>query len=735
MKKTLFLVLFALLGLASAWAQNYDFSSVAPSGDTLYYTITDSTNHTVAVTSPHGPFYWSGYTKPAGTLIIPDTVTNNGAVYAVTSIGYYAFGYCDSLASVTIPNSVTSIGDRAFFGCSGLTGSLTIPNSVTSIGDGAFSGCSGLTGSLTIPNSVTSIGGSAFYGCSGLTGSLTIPNSVTSIGSSAFAGCSGLTGSLIISDSVASIGDGAFSGCSGLTSVTIPNSVTSIGTEAFYGCSSLTSVIIPDSVSSIGNCAFNLVKNIIYHGAASGDPWCALTLNGYVDGDLIYSDSTKTHLTGCNISATSVTIPNSVVSIGFYAFRDCRSLTSVDIPNTIAVIDYCVFENCSSLASVTIPNSVTYIGIGAFAGSGLTSVTIPNSVTEIGSEAFYDCNSLTSVTIPDSVVYIGYLAFADCSSLSHVTFNARNCGSNAYASGLGVFSGCINLTTFTIGDSVQSIPDGLCARTVITSIDIPNSVTSIGGYAFYMDSNLTSVTIPNSVTSIGYRAFGDCGSLTSVTIGKSVEIIGGYAFANCSTIAEITSKRPTPPELGNRTFQNVPTDIPVYVHCGRSERYRSAWSDFSNFVETFLRTLQVESNDEAMGSVSVLQQPTCDDKTGIVEAVPSYGYLFDHWSNGTTENPYTLQVTRDTVLTACFTRDSTVGISSVVDAAYEVSSEQGGIVVKAAAGERVRVFDIAGRLLYQGRIEEEPWHYRVEKSGVYLVQIADSPAQKVVVIE
>ena len=666
MKKTLFLVLFALLGLASAWAQNYDFSSVAPSGDTLYYTITDSTNHTVAVTSPHGPFYWSGYTKPAGTLIIPDTVTNNGAVYAVTSIGYYAFGYCDSLASVTIPNSVTSIGDRAF------------------------------------------------YGCSGLTGSLTIPNSVTSIGSSAFAGCSGLTGSLIISDSVASIGDGAFSGCSGLTSVTIPNSVTSIGTEAFYGCSSLTSVIIPDSVSSIGNCAFNLVKNIIYHGAASGDPWCALTLNGYVDGDLIYSDSTKTHLTGCNISATSVTIPNSVVSIGFCAFRDCRSLTSVDIPNTIAVIDYCVFENCSSLASVTIPNSVTSIGDRAFYRcSGLTgSLTIPNSVTEIGSEAFCDCNSLTSVTIPDSVVYIGYLAFADCSSLSHVTFNARNCGSIAYASGLGVFSGCINLTTFTIGDSVQSIPDGLCARTVITSIDIPNSVTSIG-----------------------YRAFGDCGSLTSVTIGKSVEIIGGYAFANCSTIAEITSKRPTPPELGNRTFQNVPTDIPVYVHCGRSERYRSAWSDFSNFVETFLRTLQVESNDEAMGSVSVLQQPTCDDKTGIVEAVPSYGYLFDHWSNGTTENPYTLQVTRDTVLTACFTRDSTVGISSVVDAAYEVSSEQGGIVVKAAAGERVRVFDIAGRLLYQGRIEEEPWHYRVEKSGVYLVQIADSLAQKVVVIE
>ena len=164
-----------------------------------------------------------------------------------------AFSGCSGLTSITIPNSVTSIGSSAFEGCSGLT-SVTIPNSVTSIGSSAFSRLLWPT-SITIPNSVTSIGSSAFSGCSGLT-SVTIPNSVTSIGDYAFSGCSGLT-SVTIPNSVTSIGNYAFYNCSGLTSVTIGNSVTSIGDEAFWGCSGLTSVTIPNSVTSIGGNAFD----------------------------------------------------------------------------------------------------------------------------------------------------------------------------------------------------------------------------------------------------------------------------------------------------------------------------------------------------------------------------------------------------------------------------------------------------------------------------------------------
>lgn len=221
--------------------------------------------------------------KTTGELIIPETVTYNGNTYSVTTIGNSAFYGCSGFTgSLIIPNSVTSIDSYAFRGCSGFTGSLTIPNSVTSIGDGAFRECGGFTGSLTIPNSVTTIGeasflncwgftGSltignsvtfiglmAFRNCRGLTGQLTIPNSVTSIGDEAFFNCVGFTGSLAIPNSVTFIGDGAFRECSGLTgSLTIPNSVTTIGDYTFCSCSGFTSLTIPNSVTSIGSMAFS----------------------------------------------------------------------------------------------------------------------------------------------------------------------------------------------------------------------------------------------------------------------------------------------------------------------------------------------------------------------------------------------------------------------------------------------------------------------------------------------
>ena len=313
---------------------------------------------------------------------VPESLTEV-IITGGTSIGDYAFDGCSNLTSITIPNSVTSIGNNgAFRGCSGLT-SITIPDSVTSIGDDAFYGCSGLT-SITIPNSVTSIGDSAFYGCSGLT-SITISDSVTSIGSSAFYGCSGLT-SITIPDSVTSIGSGAFEYCSGLTSITIPDSVTSIGRSTFYGCSGLTSVTISDSVTSIGDDAFR----------------------------------------GCS-GLTSITIPDSVTSIGSCAFYGCSGLTSVTISDSVTSIGDYAFDGCSGLTSITISDSVTSIGYSAFRGcSGLTSITIPDSVTSIGYSAFYGCSGLTSITIPDSVTSIGYSAFENCSGLSRVIFENPN---------------------------------------------------------------------------------------------------------------------------------------------------------------------------------------------------------------------------------------------------------------------------------------------------------------------
>ena len=233
--------------------KNYDFTAVSD-GNTLYYKITDasSTPKTVEVVAPGenelGGASWDGYTAPTGTLTIPETVTYDGTTYSVTSIGDRAFYECSGFTgSLTIGNSVTSIGEKAFAGDwdkpKGFTGSLTIPNSVTSIGNYAFNYCSGFTGSLTIGNSVTSIGESAFDVCYGFTGSLIIPNSVTSIGKWAFTWCKGFTGSLTIGNSVTSIGRTAFFNCDGFTgSLIIPNSVTSIAQAAFAACSGFTNL-------------------------------------------------------------------------------------------------------------------------------------------------------------------------------------------------------------------------------------------------------------------------------------------------------------------------------------------------------------------------------------------------------------------------------------------------------------------------------------------------------------
>ena len=500
-----------------------------------------------------------------------------------------------NLTDVSIGNSVTSIGEKVFKECSGLTSvvwnaencagfsydsapfydfrskitSFTFGDSVKHIP--AYL-CYGMTKlpAITIPNSVTSIGRMAFYDCSGLT-SITIPHSVTSIGSYAFSRCSGLT-SVTIGSGVTSIGDEVFYGCSGLTAITIPNSVTSIGWMAFYGCSGLTDVTIGNSVTSIGQYAFQECSKL-----------------------------------------TSVTIPNSVISIGDEAFRDCSSLTAITIPNSVISIGDEAFQECSKLTSVTIGSGVTSIGSGAFSRTGIyndesnwkngvlyisnclicadedevsSAYIIKEGTRLIADYAFGDCSKLTSVTIPNSVTSIGSYAFSR-TGIYNDESNWKN--------GVLYISNCLICadedevsSAYIIKEGTRLIADyafGYCSS--LTSVTLPNSVTSIGSSVFYNCSKLTSITIPNSITSIGSSAFFNCSKLTSITIPNSVTSIGSSAFSWCESLKEVICYAEKVPEMGKNVFYNTPQNkATLYVLADALEDYKAAeqWKEFCTIL-------------------------------------------------------------------------------------------------------------------------------------------------------
>ena len=736
---------FAVLMMAMLLPQGanaYDFSAVAPSGQTLYYNIS---NGSASVTYPNSsslyPYMaYTGYAQPVGSLVFPDSVICGGTTYAVTSIGDWAFDGCTGLISVAIPNSVTSIGEWTFSGCIGLT-SVIIGDGVTSIGQYAFQGCYSIN-SLTLGQSLLSYGIHAFsdvnnvetliYNCpvnilanlekSSLT-SVSIGGNATTIYGNTFENCSNLT-SVTIGSGVTYIGSSAFKNCIGLTSVMFnAHNCTSAGASssdkrAFYGCSNVTSFIFGDGVRVIPDYLC-----------------CGMT------------------------NLTAVTIPDSVTSIGSAAFSGCTGLASVTIPDEVTFIGN-AFSGCSGLTSVVFNahNCASTVESAFHGCTNVTSFTFGDSVKVIPRYLCYGMTNLTSVTIPSSVTVIGLSAFSKCIRLASITvasgnthYDSRNncnaiiatdtntlvCGcrstivpNSVTSIGDEAFYGCTNLTSVNIPNSVTSIGRYAfyaCSR--LSSITIPNSVTTIGDYAFYKCTGMASVTIGNSVTLIGDATFCDCSHLISLIIGSNVTEIRGRAFLRCYNLSKIHSLNEVAPLLGTiggqGAFDGVPSTVRVYIPCGSSASYYSRWG-FQNIIEE--KAFTATSDNEQMGTVQILTMPTCTSPQAVVYASANSGYHFDHWSTGGTENPYTLTVTTDTTITAYFVSSGggTEGIDDIVssDVKVYVTAGRVHVIIEGRPADEFKVYDMMGRNVSNESLS----------AGVFLVKIGDLPARKVVVI-
>ena len=450
------------------------------------------------------------------------------------SIGCRAFASCSSLIEIEIPKSLRSASVSYYNGVSNIVGGPFYNSGLTSV---TFeTGTDKVVGNLfhyaeklenvALLDTMTTIGDSAFYGCKSLR-EIRLPNKLTAIEEEAFEDCTALK-SIDIPDTVTRIGFSAFSGCTNLSDVSLSKNLESIGCRAFASCSSLIEIEIPKSLRSASVSYYNGVSNIV------GGPFynSGLTSVTFETG----TDKVVGNLFHYAKKLENVALLDTMTTIGDNAFYECKSLREIKLLNKLTAIGTRAFDGCNSLAAVKLSEKLKTIPSYAFNGcSSLTAIKLPENLNSIEANAFQG-SGLQAVTIPASCAAVGSNAFAGCKGLATVTLQQGVKTIGSYC-----FNGCTALENVAIADTVETIGAyAFYNCDMLSKVVIPNSVTSLGNYIFANNEKLAEVKLGTGLTAIPQYAFYECPALKSISIPYRITTIGTKAFANCTGLAEIT---------------------------------------------------------------------------------------------------------------------------------------------------------------------------------------------------
>lgn len=544
---------------------------------------------------------------PDGVIDIPDTVTSGGQTYTVTAIGVSAFGSFSTrinVSSVFIPATVRSIGSHAFIYCNALT-----------------------TVTFAEGSQLKSIGSNAFWGSEHLYPKfkeIKIPDSVETIGNGAFRHCQNLE-RITLPSALQTLSNGTFYGCAALSEVTFPASLKTIEKSAFGYCRNLSEVKLPASLTTIQSYVFNgcsALKTVSYDGSLA--QWNHITANKDADND-------------ADKDVLGYSCP-SLVTDDYTAQFILVMDDAYPPPKTVTITKYTGTESTVILPSTINSWPVTKIGEDAFQdNTTITSVTIPANVTEIGSNAFAGCTNLTSVNYAGDwsnlTIQSGNPAVQDAANEQLFDFDFILNNTAVIVTRYNGTAADVTIPSRYQGKPVTTIGHAAFFNSAVTSVTIPDSVTSISDDAFVNCPQLTNISIPNSVTYIGFFAFGSCTSLKSITLPSSLSSISGALFSGCSQLTTIHIPVSVT-SIGNNAFVDCPSLMTVTYPGSKTQ-----WDDItkgsnSDVLENHLICAKLEATFTADGESISTQTIDRGGKFTEPAAPSKENHTFAGWYNG-----------------------------------------------------------------------------------------------------